>query len=146
MEIFYSTQSQRGSGIQLACPAKAEVDPAGTDPCVKNYKGAIRELDESVGDLVDGLKQRGKYKNTLFLFTSDNGQEFPGRSPGLSTPYRGCKNYLYEGGHHVPGILSWPDYLNVNDVLVNNKKRKRGRYEGQCSQHPRWTFSPQFTS
>jgi len=37
------------------------------------YAACVYRLDKSIGDLVDGLKKRGVFDNTLILFISDNG-------------------------------------------------------------------------
>ncbi|MCP9237703.1 arylsulfatase [Lewinella sp. JB7] len=82
----------------------------GTTPSA--HLDLVRELDVQLGMLMDALKEKGMYENTLFIFTSDNGglriadTEASGhRSPG---PFRGGKNQAYEGGHRVPFIAAWP--------------------------------------
>ena len=64
----------------------------------------VEEVDWSVGQILKTLREEGLAKNTLVLFTSDNGPA--GRlSPG---PLRGRKGTAYEGGHRVPTIAWWP--------------------------------------
>ncbi|MEM0992867.1 MAG: arylsulfatase [Bacteroidota bacterium] len=75
----------------------------------------VKELDTQIGMLVDALKAKGVYENTLFIFTSDNGglnvaatAKAGHRSSDI---YRGSKNQIYEGGHRVPFIATWPNEI-----------------------------------
>jgi arylsulfatase A-like enzyme len=64
----------------------------------------VEEVDWSVGQILQTLREEGLAENTLVLFTSDNG---PAR--GLSAgPLRGRKGSAYEGGHREPTIAWWP--------------------------------------
>jgi len=67
------------------------------------YGDVIGELDWSVGELIKSLKAEGKYENTIFIFTSDNGPD-----KGSALPLRGRKAQTWEGGQRVPGIITWP--------------------------------------
>jgi arylsulfatase A len=68
------------------------------------YGDAVEELDWSVGQVRDTLKRNGLERNTLVMFTSDNGPWYQG-SPGK---LRGRKNTTYEGGVREPFIAVWP--------------------------------------
>jgi arylsulfatase len=68
------------------------------------YGDVVEELDWSVGEVRRALKQHGIDKNTLVMFTSDNGPWYQG-SPGK---LRGRKNTTYEGGVREPFIAAWP--------------------------------------
>lgn len=71
------------------------------------FKLVLKEYDLQVGRLLDGLKRLGLEKNTIVIFTSDNGPlpSFRGsRAGGL----RGTKLSLFEGGIRMPFIISWP--------------------------------------
>ncbi|HSD08282.1 arylsulfatase, partial [Flavobacterium sp.] len=95
------------------------------------YAAVITRLDKSVGDLVEGLKKRGLFENTVILFVSDNGGnaepgiegKFEGDLPGSAqssvyigqgwaeaacTPFWAYKHHTHEGGVSSPGIVSWP--------------------------------------
>ena len=64
----------------------------------------VEEVDWSVGQILQTLREEGLAENTLVLFTSDNG---PAR--GLSAgPLRGRKGSAYDGGHREPTIAWWP--------------------------------------
>jgi arylsulfatase len=96
-------------------------------------------MDRSIGRLVDGLRQRGVFDNTLILFLSDNGgnaESGPnGRSTGnpteansdwfcgeswaglQNTPFRRYKHYNHEGGIATPLIAHWPAGIQAKGEL-----------------------------
>jgi len=78
------------------------------------YADVIRELDWSVGQILEKLKQLGLDDNTFVLFTSDNGPWYGGSTGGL----RGMKGKTWDGGLRVPLIARWPGKIPAG--LVNN--------------------------
>ncbi len=68
------------------------------------YSDWVEETDGSVGRVLDALRENGLDKNTLVIFTSDNG----GTGRSLNTPLRGHKGSTWEGGMRVPTIAWWP--------------------------------------
>jgi arylsulfatase A-like enzyme len=94
----------------------------------KKVKGAtlsahgdmIKELDLQVGAIIDALKKNGQYENTLIIFSSDNGgldvKETEVTGHDSSNGFRGSKTWIYEGGHRVPFIVSWPARIKPNQV------------------------------
>jgi arylsulfatase A-like enzyme len=73
------------------------------------YGDTLEEMDFHVGRLLDHLKKLGAEKNTLVIFTSDNGPWNLSRGRGGSAlPLRGSKFSTYEGGHRVPCVMWWP--------------------------------------
>jgi len=72
------------------------------------YGAAVECIDWSTGVLVDYLKQKGLFKNTLIIFTSDNGSRARDEG-GSNAPLRGTKATTWEGGQRVPCILHWPE-------------------------------------
>ena len=57
----------------------------------------------------------GRYEDTLFIFTSDNGPETYDRGgAGTPYPYRGWKGGVLEGSHRVAGLMEWPRRIPSN--------------------------------
>lgn len=80
-----------------------------------DYGDYVVETDWAVGNIIDALKKKDFYKNTLVIFTSDNGsfanmQKYGVRKFDHSPcgDLRGGKADIWEGGHRVPFIASWP--------------------------------------
>ena len=82
---------------------------------IGSYGDYVMEIDYYLGELIKELKRTGTYKNTVILFSSDNGPEYYAYSRYLNTgqnssgDLKGIKRDLWEGGHRVPFIISWPD-------------------------------------
>ncbi len=78
------------------------------------YLANIENLDGSVGKLVDFLKSKGMFNNTLVIFSSDNGSYRKASNGRL----KAVKSYLYDGGIRVPGIFYWRA-LEQNGKVIN---------------------------
>ena len=84
------------------------------------FASMITRIDYDVKKILDELKNLGLDKNTLIIFSSDNGPH----QEGGNDPYffnsngsqRGIKRDLYEGGIRVPFIVRWPDVINPGQV------------------------------
>jgi arylsulfatase A-like enzyme len=73
------------------------------------YGDVVEEIDWSVGQVLDELKQDGLEDNTLVFFTSDNGPWLiQGEAGGSAGPLREGKGSTWEGGMREPGIARWP--------------------------------------
>jgi arylsulfatase A-like enzyme len=117
--IYYCSQA-----VHIPHTPPAELDGvkiAGTTP--GPHGDMVRELDVQVGMLINALKEAGVYDKTLFIFTSDNGglaadpeAEELGHDP--TDGWRGLKGQVFEGGHRVPFIATWPGVIAPNSRSV----------------------------
>ena len=94
---------------------------------MKGRAAMVARLDRDVGTLLQRLRDLGLDKNTLVIFSSDNGPHREGGSNpeffDSNGPLRGIKRDLYEGGIRVPTIARWPGRIA----------------QGRVSNHP-WAF------
>ena len=74
----------------------------------------VRFMDEQIGRVLDALDQLGLSKDTLVLFSSDNGAAKG--NGGSNGPLRGWKHELYEGGIREPFIARWPQRIPAGRV------------------------------
>ena len=79
------------------------------------YGDVIHEIDASVGQIIETLKENELEQNTIIIFTSDNGPwlSYGGHS-GSSGIYREGKGTNWEGGHRVPAIVYFPKRIESN--------------------------------
>ena len=79
------------------------------------FASMVTRLDVYVGQLVEKLKEKGLYDNTIIIFASDNGPHKEGGADpdffNSNSIYRGYKRDLYEGGIRIPLIVSWPGHV-----------------------------------
>lgn len=115
LQIYITHRSKQWYG--LVQKSEPQIDPAKVKlpsyypnvPVVRedwaNYLEAIQVMDEYFGKIMRRLKSEGLDKNTLVIFTSDHGR---------------CmvrdKQFIYDGGIHIPFIMSWPGHLPKNIV------------------------------
>lgn len=80
----------------------------------------MKKLDDSVGDVVNSLSEKGILQNTIIVFISDNGGMTSGNSLNYASnwPLRGIKMSPFEGGIRVTGLL-WSPKLNGSHHLWN---------------------------
>ena len=89
---------------------------------VGRYGDFCMQIDHHVGQIIQALKDKGLYENTLVVFSSDNGVENHGynllRDTGhaSSAQFRGVKRDLWEGGHRVPTCVSWPAGIQAGRI------------------------------
>lgn len=77
----------------------------------------ITAMDRSIGQLRSWLQDRQIKDNTLLWYCGDNG------TPGdgiVTSPFRGKKGTVYEGGIRVPGIIEWPSRISSATVSTMN--------------------------
>lgn len=73
----------------------------------RNFISVLKDYDRQIGRLFQFLKQSGLDKNTMVVFTSDNGPA-PNFRNDRSAGMRGAKLSLYEGGIRMPFIVWYP--------------------------------------
>jgi len=77
-----------------------------TDQNNPGYAAMVESVDDSVGRLVRTVKKLGLERNTLVIFTSDNGGLTPKNTSNY--PLMGGKSFPFEAGMKVPFIVKWP--------------------------------------
>lgn len=84
------------------------------------YGDFVMQTDAAVGEVLNALDRAGLAKNTLVIFTSDNGcspaagiDELRSKGHSPSGPWRGFKADIWEGGHRVPFLARWPGHVPV---------------------------------
>ncbi|MEY4086008.1 MAG: hypothetical protein RLZZ405_196, partial [Verrucomicrobiota bacterium] len=82
----------------------------------------VEEVDWSVGQVLEALRAQGLDKDTLVVFTSDNGPWLiKGTDGGSAGPLRGGKGSTWEGGVREPTLAWWPGHVpagSVNDAVA----------------------------
>lgn len=103
----------------------------------------VMEVDVVVGKIVQGLEQRNLIGNTLIVVTSDNGgiptDQDRGAGHDAVGGLRGSKSFIWEGGHRVPFVVSWPGHvpagtvrhqlLGTHDIVPTFVELAGGRHE-----------------
>jgi arylsulfatase len=97
--------------------------PLGASPAFRGrsrkglYGDVMMEIDASVGSLLDRLARYGLDRDTLFIFTSDNGPWLNfGEHAGSAGPLREGKGTMFEGGARVPCLMRWPGRIQAGTV------------------------------
>ncbi|MBL7966294.1 MAG: sulfatase-like hydrolase/transferase [Prolixibacteraceae bacterium] len=84
------------------------------------FLGVMQEMDKQMGRLFDYIRNNEELlKNTLIVFTSDNGPDKAVNDAGV---LRGYKTNLYEGGFREPFIVWWPGAIPKDKVGTKNTK------------------------
>jgi len=92
---------------------------AGTTQNNPELAAMLESIDDGVAGIVSALRKQGIERNTLIIFTSDNGGETTVTS---NAPLRAGKSTLYEGGIRVPFVAYWPGKIKPGtscDIPVN---------------------------
>ncbi len=75
------------------------------------YKSVMRVLDDGIGKVLDALDRLDLTKNTLVVFTTDNGSPYNNPTPPTNAPFSGIKNMLKEGGIRTPLMARLPGII-----------------------------------
>ncbi len=115
LSLHYTAPHWPWEGPQDAAVSKAiKYGPAGfrAGGSLKVYAEMMKSLDAGVGRVLEALKTSGLERNTLVIFTSDNG----GERFSYHWPFTGQKMDLHEGGVRVPAIVRWPGVTQAATV------------------------------
>ena len=78
------------------------------------YAAMLKNLDTNVGKVIGALEELGVTKDTIIVFTSDNGGScMPASRPTSNYPLRASKGFNYEGGIKVPTFIMWPGNIKA---------------------------------
>ena len=78
--------------------------------------GMLSAVDEAIGQITTALEEKGLLKNTLIIFSSDNGGPSPGKVT-MNTPLRAGKGTIYEGGIRVCAFATWPGHIPAGTTV-----------------------------
>lgn len=115
----------RKTGNGMEVPSDAPYTRQPWTPQQRNYAAMVTRLDADVGELARLLKEMDIDRETVVVFTSDNGPQ--GKDEGgydqtlfdSNGPFRGLKRELYEGGIRVPLIVRWPGRVRAGAVSAS---------------------------
>ena len=94
--------------------AKVKEREPGIDGARAKLVALIEHMDDGIGKVLAALEENGQAKNTIVVFTSDNGGQL---SVGASNgPLRDGKQSVYEGGLKVPTAVVWPGKIKAGSV------------------------------
>ena len=77
-----------------------------------DYVAMLERVDQGLGRIVRALDSLGLRKNTIVIFTNDNGGEWLARN----APFFHHKGTVWEGGIRVPAIVRWPGHIPAGRV------------------------------
>jgi arylsulfatase len=72
--------------------------------------------DANVGEVLDLIDELGAARNTIVLYSTDNGPHMNSWPDGAMTPFRSEKNTNWEGAFRVPLLLRWPGHVPENGI------------------------------
>jgi arylsulfatase A-like enzyme len=107
-----NNEKTRATGEGSEVPTDAPYSDEKWPQAEKNKAASITRLDADVGKLLAKIKELGLEKDTIVIFSSDNGPHQEGGNKveffASAGPHRGFKRSLTDGGIRVPAIVRWP--------------------------------------
>jgi len=107
-----------GNGMEVPSDGQYANEPWSAPE--KSKAAMITRMDADIGRILEQLKKLNIEKNTMVVFTSDNGPHAEGgvdpKFHHSAGPLRGLKRDLYEGGIRVPMIVRWPAQIKPGQV------------------------------
>ena len=82
-----------------------------------SYNDAMVHHDENIGKMLDKLDELGLAKDTIVMYSTDNGPHYNTWPDAGITPFRAEKNTNWEGGWRVPAFVRWPGKIKAGTVL-----------------------------
>jgi len=80
------------------------------------YADGMLEHDEDVGKLLKAVDDLGIAKNTIVVYTTDNGPNQFSWPDAATTPFRSEKDTNWEGAFRVPAMVRWPGHIKPGEV------------------------------
>ncbi|MFN7922199.1 MAG: sulfatase-like hydrolase/transferase [Bryobacteraceae bacterium] len=123
---FFLTVTYNAPHYPMHAPERYRLRfPASMEEERRTYAAMIAAVDDGVGEIRRTLAQHGLLDDTMIAFIADNGATTEPRAglrqqpatAGHNDPYRGFKFSLFDGGMHVPGILSWPGTIPAGQTI-----------------------------
>ena len=81
------------------------------------YADGMKQLDDTVGELLAKLEELGVADDTIVVFSTDNGAEKFTWPDGGESPFRGEKGGTWEGGFRIPSVVRWPGVVRPGSVI-----------------------------
>jgi arylsulfatase A-like enzyme len=81
------------------------------------YHDTMLDHDDIVGDLLDALDELGPGRDTIVMYSTDNGPHMNTWPDSGMTPFRNEKNSNWEGAYRVPCVVRWPGRIPAGRVL-----------------------------
>lgn len=117
---FFLLYAPQFPGVSTEVPDVSEFATKEWPAAEKKFAAAVQLLDRDTGRILDALEELGLAKETLVLFTSDNGpHKNGGHDPDFfdsNVKFRGIKGDIREGGIRVPAIACWPGTVAANST------------------------------
>ena len=122
---FFAYCAYNAPHYPMHAPAKYLERFPSLAPERRTYAAMIAAVDDGVGEIRRALEQAGLLDNTLIFYIADNGATTEKRAglgqnyatAGGNGAFRGFKFSLFDGGMHVPGIVSWPRRVPKGQVI-----------------------------